>query len=273
MPELPEIAVIAKQMNREIAGKQIVEIEVKQPKILNMPVTEFAEAAKGKTVNSVSARGKWLILKLDPSCFMLVNLGMGGDLISFAPDDELPEKCQFKLTFSDDTGFTVRFSWFGFVHLLPEKDRLKHKMTAQLGPSPLDEGFTAEYFMELLAGRKGRVKSFLLDQKNLAGIGNVYIQDILFKARLHPNRKIPTLSEKEIEDLYGAIQSVLNRSIQLGGLAYEKDFHGQNGRFTMEEFLVGYKTGNPCPECGTKIVKIKTGTTSSYICPKCQSLE
>ncbi|UCE10766.1 MAG: Fpg/Nei family DNA glycosylase, partial [Candidatus Thorarchaeota archaeon] len=122
-------------------------------------------------------------------------------------------------------------------------------------------------------GRRGRIKSFLLDQKNLAGIGNVYIQDILFEARLHPDRKIPTLSEKELEGLYHAIGDVLNRSIRLGGLAYEKDFYGLNGRFGADEFLVGYKTGSPCPECGAEIVKIKTGSTSSYICPECQSLE
>ncbi len=273
MPELPEIAVIAKQMNTEIAGKQIVETQVEQPKILNMPIAEFAEAAKGKTVDNVSSRGKWLFMKLDPAYFMLINLGMGGDLIYFAPDDELPEKYQFKLRFSDKSGFTIRFSWFGFVHLLPEKDLADHKMTARLGPSPLDRVFTVEHFKELLAGRRARIKNFLLDQKNLAGIGNVYIQDILFKARLHPNRVIPTLSVKEIEDLYDAIQKVLNRSIELGGLSYEKDFYGEKGRYTMDEFLVGYKTGKPCPECDSKIVKIKTGSTSSYICPTCQSLE
>lgn len=273
MPELPEIAVIANQMNEEIVGRRIAEVEVRQPRILNVPIPEFAEAAKGKIINNVSGRGKWLFVKLDPAYFMLINLGMGGDLIHFVPDDELPEKYQFKLTFSDGSGFTLRFSWFGFVHLLPEKDLHRHRMTGHLGPSAMDEVFTVEYFKELLAGRRGRIKSFLLDQKKLAGIGNVYIQDILFKARLHPNRKIPTLSEKEIESLCDAIRSVLNRSIQLGGLAYEKDFYGRYGRFTGDEFLVGYKTGSPCPECGTNIVKIKTGSTSSYICPSCQLLE
>jgi len=260
-------------MNKEIAGKQIADVEVKQPKILNIPISEFTEAAKGKIVNNVSARGKWLFVRLNPAYFLLMNLGMGGDLIQFAPDDELPGKYHFKLTFLDRSGFTVRFSWFGMVHLQSEKDLLGHKMTGRLGVSPLDEGFTVEYFGKLLAGRRGRIKSFLLDQKNLAGIGNVYIQDILFMARLHPDRKIPSLSEREIADLYGAIRDVLNRSMRLGGLAYEKDFYGRNGRFGADEFLVGYKTGSPCPECGAEIVKIRTGSTSSYICPECQSLE
>jgi formamidopyrimidine-DNA glycosylase len=273
LPELPEIIVIAEQMNNEIEGRKIAEIEVRQPKILNMPISEFVEVAKGKTVNSVSARGKWLFVKLDPSFYVLINLGMGGDLIYFDQERSMAEKYQLKLMFSDYTGFTIRFSWFGYVHLLPEKEVPYHKMTVRLGSSPLDDDFTVQFFRELLSGRRGRIKSFLLDQKNIAGIGNVYIQDILFKARLHPNRKIPTLSDKEIVNLYHAIQSVLKRSIQLGGLAYEKDFYGQNGRFNRDEFLVGYKTGQPCPECSTGIMKIKTGSTSSYICPKCQSLE
>jgi formamidopyrimidine-DNA glycosylase len=149
----------------------------------------------------------------------------------------------------------------------------KHKLTARLGISPIDEEFTLERFKNLLANKKGGIKSFLIDQKNVAGIGNVYIQDILFQARLHPNRKISTLSEKEVTNLYNAIEDVLNRAIQLGGLAYEKDFYGQKGKLTINEFLVGYKTGKPCPTCNTSIEKIKTGSTSSYICPKRQPLK
>jgi formamidopyrimidine-DNA glycosylase len=157
--------------------------------------------------------------------------------------------------------------------LLPETDLAKHKQTAKLGISPLSEEFTLEHFRKSLGNRKAGIKSFLVNQKNIAGIGNVYIQDILFKAGLHPNRKISTLSEEEIDDLYNAIQNILSHSVQLGGLAYETDFYGQKGKLTMDEFLVGYKTGEPCPTCKTPIEKIKTGNTSSYICPRCQMLK
>ncbi len=273
MPELPEITVIARQMKKEVAGKRIAEIEVKQPKNLNMPVWEFTETTKEKIVSDVAGKGKWLFIKLAPAYFILINLGMGAELLYFTPDQKLPEKYHFKLTFSDKTGFTIHFWWFGYIHLLKEGDLTKHKLTAQLGISPANGEFTLARFKELLAEKKTGIKNFLLDQKNVAGIGNVYIQDILFKARLHPNRKTSTLSEKEIDELYNAIQSILNRSIQLGGLAYEKDFYGQKGNFTGDEFLVGYKQGKPCPVCGTTIEKIKTGSTSSYICPKCQALE
>jgi len=273
MPELPEITVIAKQMDKEIKGKRIADIEAKQPKNLNIPVKEFIKTVKGKTVNNVSSKGKWIFVKLDPAYYMLINLGMNADLLYFVSNKKLPEKYQFKLTFTDKTGFTIHFQWFGYIHLVPEKDLNKHKLTAKLGISPINEKFTQEHFKKLLSNRKLRIKNFLLNQKNIAGIGNVYVQDILFKAKLHPNRQASTLSEKELNNLYNAIQNVLNHSIKLGGLAYEKDFYGQKGRFTINEFLVGYKTGKPCPTCNTPIEKIRTGSTSSYICPKCQTLK
>jgi formamidopyrimidine-DNA glycosylase len=273
LPELPEITVIARQMNKETAGKRVADIEVKQPKNLNMSVKEFVKTAKGKTVNNVSSKGKWIFIKLDPAYCMLINRGMNADVLYFTPNQKLPEKYQFKLTFTDKTGFTIQFQWFGYIHFVPEKNLNKHKLTARLGISPMDKEFTLEHFKKLLVNKKVGIKGFLIDQKNVAGIGNVYIQDILFKTKLHPNRKISTLSEKEINNLYNAIRDVLNRSIQLGGLAYEKDFYGQKGKLTINEFLVGYKTGKPCPTCETPIEKIKTGSTSSYICPKCQPLK
>jgi formamidopyrimidine-DNA glycosylase len=273
MPELPEITVVARQMNKEIKGKRISDTESRQPKNLNMPVAEFVKTAKEKLIRTVTSKGKWIFIELDPAYYMLINRGMNADLLYFTPNQKPPEKYQFKLSFEDKTGFTVQFQWFGYVHLVPEKDLTKHKLTGRLGISPIDEKFTLKHFRKLLADRKARIKSFLLNQRNIAGIGNVYIQDILFKAKLHPNRKISTLSEKEITNLYNAIQTTLNRSIQLGGLAYEKDFYGQKGKLTINEFLVGYKTGKPCPTCKTPIIKIKTGSTSSYICPKYQPLK
>jgi formamidopyrimidine-DNA glycosylase len=273
MPELPEITVKARQMNKEISGKRIVTVEARQPKNLNMPVQKFVKTAKGKTVKSVSSVGKWIFIKLDPAHYMLINLGMNADLLYFKPGQKFPEKYQFKLAFADKTGFTIQFQWFGYIHLLHEKDLNKHKLTSRLGISPITNEFTLKHFRELLSEKKGRIKNFLIDQKNLAGIGNVYIQDILFKAKLHPDQPINTLSEKQIETLHAAIRDVLKHSIRLSGLVYEKDFYGKNGRFTINEFLVGYKTGKPCPICGAAIEKIRTGSTASYICPKCQALK
>jgi formamidopyrimidine-DNA glycosylase len=272
MPELPEITVIARQMNKEVAGKQVAEIEARQPKNLNMPVSEFTKATVGKTMKKACGKGKWVFTKLEPGYNLLLNLGMGGDLLYFVHGQDLPDKYHFKLTFADGSGFTMRFYWFGYIHLVREDELSTHKMTSSLGISPIEDEFTPDYFRELLGEKKSQIKSFLLDQKHVAGIGNVYIQDILFNARLHPNRKISTLTDEEKIGLYNSIRNVLDSSIRLRGLTYEKDFYGKNGGFTMNEFLVGYKTGQPCPKCGTTIEKIRTGSTSSYICPKCQQM-
>ena len=272
MPELPEITVLSKQMAKEITGKQIHNVEIYQPKCLNIPPKQFVETAIGKSIGQIYSKGKWLFIKLKPEHDLLINLGMGADLLYFKPNSRLPEKYQFKLTFADHSGFTIRFYWFGYIHLLHEKELNQHKLTAKLGVSPLDKEFTTEYLQKLLTARKARIKSLLMDQKNIAGIGNVYIQDILFTARLHPNRKANSLSDQEIRDLHDAINTVLNSSIEKGGLAYERNFYGQKGNFNEEDFHVGYKTGKPCPICSTPVAKIRTGSTSSYICPKCQKL-
>ena len=197
---------------------------------------------------------------------------MGADVIHFKPDSRLPEKYQTKFTLEDRTGFTIRAWWFCYLHLMHANELDRHKLTARLGITPLDKRFTIDYFRQLLNNKRGSIKTFLLDQKNIAGIGNVYIQDMLFNAKLHPNRVVSSLTNAEIETLHKSIKSVLNESIKMGGLAYEKDFYGKKGDYGSDQFKIAYKPEKPCPVCQTTIQKIKTGSTSSFICPNCQPL-
>lgn len=271
MPELPEIANLAQQMTRQLKGKRIVNVDLTQPKCLNLPAKRFQRIV-GKTIKETSARGKWLLTKVSPDDILLLNLGMGGDLIYHKNSATIPQKYQLRITFQDETEVTASFFWFGYIHLASEKELPKHKMTSKLGISALDKEFTVTKLASLLERRRGMIKSFLLDQKNIAGIGNVYVQDPLFKAKLHPVRTIPTLKENEIQALHRGIRDVLNQSVRLGGLRYERDLYGRNGKYGPEHFLVAYKTGKLCPVCRTKIAKIRTGSTASYICPKCQKL-
>ena len=270
--ELPEATILSRQMTKEIAGKRISEIEVSNSKCLNMPFEQFQRTVVGKTVKSIESRGKWFFIKLDPDSVLLFHPGMGADIIYFKQGDKLPEKYQIRIVLEDGTGFTIRVWWFCYLHLMPV-DRLgEHKLTAGLGLSPLDEWFTLDYFKKLLNHKRGNIKTFLLDQRNIAGIGNVYVQDMLFNAKLHPNRKIQSFSDMEAEALYNSIKSVLNESIELGGLAYEKDFYGNRGSYGAEQFKIAYKEGKPCPMCQTPIQKIRAGSTTSFICPNCQPL-
>lgn len=241
--ELPEIAILGGQMEEELVGKRIVEADVANVKCLNMHLKRFREIIIGKTINSVDARGKWLFIGLDSGYVLLFNTGMGADVIYFEDDGDLPEKYHIKFAFENGSGFTVRVFWFCYLHLVPSDELAEHKMTRDMGLSPMDDRFTLGHFKELLLGRRGGIKSFLTNQRNVAGIGNVYIQDILFNARLHPRRSIPSLSGEEIESLYHSMRSVLEESIGLGGLAYEKDFHGNNGGYGREQYKVAYKEG------------------------------
>jgi len=271
MPELPEITNLARQMTEQLDGKRIAMVDLTQPKCLNVSVRQFRRIV-GKTIEKTNPRGKWLFTKLRPRDNLLLNLGMGGDLRYFENDSTISTKYQLRLVFHDKTQLTIAFFWFGYIHIISDEELAGHKMTSKLGISPLDNDFTFEKLVSLLSKRRGTIKSFLLNQENVAGIGNVYVQDPLFKAGLHPLRKIPTLSKAEIEALHHSIRQVMIHSIRLGGLKYERDLYGHHGKYGHRQFLVAYKPNEPCPKCKTIILKIRTGSTASYICPKCQKL-
>jgi formamidopyrimidine-DNA glycosylase len=266
MPELPEIANLSKQLNQRLVGKTITAIEVLQPKCLNLPVEAFQAALIGATLENATYRGKWILVHADRG-WLLFNLGMGGELLLVTPDS-LPEKHRLNITFSDGTCLSVNFWWFGSAHYVPEDGLEQHPQINKLGPNALD--LDLAHFKQLLQNQRGTLKTFLLDQSRIAGIGNFYVQDILFLARLHPLRKIPTLSEAEVEGLFAAIQQGLRPSLEKGGAFYEKDSYNNPGGFVFDDVLIGYRENQPCPICQTAIVKIKTGGTSSFVCPSCQ---
>ena len=268
MPELPEIISRARGMSAELPGKIISAIEVTQPKCLNVPLAEFKAGLQGARLGKTTCRGKWLFTETNQGWFLL-NLGMGGE-IRLATRSSLPEKYRLLFDFSDESYLTVNFWWFGYAHYVRPDGLASHTMTAKLGPNAVD--ISPAGLLKMTSRQKAGVKAFLLDQKNIAGIGNAYIHDILFMARLHPLRSLTSLSETEVERLAHAIHDSLQSSIDKGGAFYEVGLHGQKGGFSMEDILIGYKEGHACPLCGTTIVKIKTGSTSSYICPSCQPI-
>ena len=266
MPELPEIVCRAREMNEALVGRTVRSIEVLQPKCLNVPVERFQAGLTGAEILGVTHRGKWLLVETSRG-HLLINMGMGGEIL-LVPKDGLPEKWRVRFDLDGDETLAINFWWFGNTHFVAPGRLEEHAMTAKLGPNALD--LSPGEFAGLLAGRRGRIKSFLLDQSRIAGIGNAYVHDILFTAKLHPLRTIPTLKAADIERLYGAIRTELQRSIDVGGAWYEVGLNGEGGGFTADDLVVGYREGKPCPECGTTIEKIRTGSTSSFVCPFCQ---
>jgi len=269
MPELPEITCRAREMRQRLVKKTITGIEVLQPKCLNVPSEAFIESLTGGQVEDVTHHGKWIFVETTKG-YLLLNMGMGGEIL-LVSRKTLPEKHRLIFDFDDGTCLSINFWWFGYAHYIPPGALETHAMTAKQGLNALD--VTTEEFKAMLDGRRGQIKSFLLDQSKIAGIGNAYIHDILFRARLHPLRPINTLTEGEVEGLAKAIEQGLRPSVEAGGAFYEVNLFGKPGGFTAENLLVGYREGKPCPVCSTTIKKIKTGSTASFICPQCQPLE
>lgn len=272
MAELPEIMILTRQMAGELLAREFESVEIIQEKCLNMEKDDFIKNIIGKKVTGAYNKGKWIFLKLSENSNLLLNPGMGADILYYNPSEDWPEKYQCRFHFKDQSGFTCRFWWFGHVEFVTDEKLNEHKPTKDIAPSPLDENFTKEYFIRLIKGRS-QIKNLILNQKKIGGIGNVYIHDILFKAKIHPQRPVNSLAMEEVDDIYEIMRENLKIALNQGGLAYEMDFHGIKEGYTREDFLVAYKEGEPCPVCNTIIEKIKTGSTSSYICPQCQTFE
>lgn len=266
MPEVPEIASRAREMDKALKGKTFHSIEILQPKSLNMPPEEFTLRLSGAVISGVQYHGKWLQVDTSQG-WLLINLGMGGEIL-LVDRHSLPAKRRLIFDFSDGTCLSINFWWFGYVHFTDAIEN--HTPSARLGPNVLD--VSRGDFHRLTAGQRVGVKKFLLDQSRIAGIGNAYVHDILFLAKIHPLRRLDSLNHDEVDRLFDAIQDGLRPSLEKGGAFYEVDIYGQKGGFSSDQILVGYRENQPCPNCRTPIVKIRTGSTSSFLCPTCQPL-
>lgn len=268
MPELPEITSRAREMEFALKGKTIAEIEIIQPKSLNESPSAFKKHLKGAIIKGVANRGKWLIIETSQG-YLLINLGMGGEIL-LVDRKKMPKKYRLVFDFLDRSSLAINFWWFGYVHFAPLDGLMKHPMVSKIGPNALE--VDVAQFKSIVGNRKKAIKTILLDQSEIAGIGNAYIHDILFLAHLHPLRPANTLNNEDIVLLVKAIHDGLEPSLSKHGAFYELTLHGEKGGFLLEDILIGYREGKPCPVCKTSIEKIKTGSTSSFICPKCQTL-
>lgn len=195
MAELPEIMILTKQIASELKEKEFESVEIIQEKCLNMGKDDFVRNIISKKVTGSYNKGKWIFLELSGNSNLLLNTGMGADILFYDEGEDWPEKYQCRFHFKDQSGFTCRFWWFGHVEFVQSKDLAEHKPTSNIAISPLDEDFTKEYFRRLINGRS-QIKNFILNQKKIGGIGNVYIHDILYKAKIHPQRLVNSLTNE-----------------------------------------------------------------------------
>lgn len=271
MPELPDIVVLARSMDDALRSKTVADVTVNQPKCLNLPPETFRARVVGRRIEGVQQRGKWALADLDDGATLALNLGMGGEIRLHGPGETPdPGRERVVLCFADGEQLWIHHWWFGHVHWVPPGALAEHPQIGALGAEPLADDFTVERLAAMLQGKRGRIKAYLLDQSVIAGIGNVYVQDILWYARLHPDRKASTLSEADIARLHGAIRRVLEEGVRAGGGPGEQDVYGNPGQYWPDHVQIGYKKGQPCPNCGALIEEIRVGQTTSFICPQCQ---
>jgi formamidopyrimidine-DNA glycosylase len=270
MPELPEVETVAREMRGALAGRTLTAVTVRWPRAIARPsVEEFQAQIVGRKATDVQRRGKYLVVVLDQG-YLLIHLKMSGRL-RVEPRTEPIDKHTHTL-FDLDDGRQLRFRdvrKFGRVYLVTEIG----SVTGELGPEPLAEDFCLEDFRLRLARRSGRLKSLLLNQSFVAGLGNIYADESLFAARLHPLRRADSLDEGEQLRLYEAIRQVLRRAIEGRGTTLDDqgyvDLQGQPGSY-QQEIAVYSRTGQACPNCSTAVERIVVGGRSTHFCPHCQ---
>jgi formamidopyrimidine-DNA glycosylase len=274
MIEMPEAWTIARQMNDTLTGKIFQHFTrgalLHKFLWLSKSAEEYDAFLSGKQVTGAKSYGRSIYLYVGEAHLLWFG-ELGGRILYHSPGQLLPAKYHLRWNFTDASALTFNLQMWGFVGLLERSEIPKHP-SAEVGIPPLSEGFTYERFDRLLEEypektKKG-VKGFLVTSKHVNGIGNGYLQDILFRAKIHPAHKIPALTITERQQLYAAIQETISEAIKQGGREDERDLYDHPGGYKR---LMGNATvGQACPNCGTTIQKISYLGGACYICPTCQ---
>ena len=273
MPELPEVETIKRQLQKEIVGKKIIKVEINLPKLVKTDPEKFRKKVENKRINSVWRRAKIIGIELDNKYTILIHLKLTGQLLYFPSIKELELKNYSHLIYHlDDGSFLVHNDsrQFGYVKLIEESkiDEIKNR----LGIEPLSSSFTLKSFRKILnCHPRSKIKTLLMHQDLIAGIGNAYSDEILFEAEVNPFRLAGELNDDEIKKIYQAIKSILAQAIKYRGTSTDTYVDAYNHRGEYTRFLKVYQQeGKKCPRCGTIITTAKIGGRTAHFCPKCQ---
>lgn len=279
LPELPEVETVRRSLTPHLTGRSITEVQIFLPKIVRyLTVDEFKQQLLGQRFLKLDRRGKYLLARLTGGWTLVVHLKMTGRLIYGPPGLVINRDggawCHLHAAFSLDNGGVLVFHdlrQFGYLTLIQTEDCLSLKGLKDLGPEPLGQEFTLNWLEKKVQGRKAKIKQLLLDQTIVAGIGNIYADEILYAAKLHPERIGASLTADELARLYQSIRSVLQQGIDCRGTSISDyvDGEGQPGEF--QNYLQVYRrTGQDCRHCASVIQRLKVGGRSSHYCPQCQ---
>ena len=275
MPELPEVETVRRGLERHVAGRVIDEVEVLHPRAVRRHVpgpADFAAALRGRQVGAPLRRGKYLWLPADDDA-LLAHLGMSGQLVVGEPDRALSSHVRVRFTFRDG-GPDLRFidqRTFGHLLLSPGGAALP-SVIAHIAPDPLEAAFDRSVFATRLRTRRSGIKRALLDQSLVSGVGNIYADEALWRARLHWARASDRLRGPDVNRLLDAVQEVFAEALGAGGTSFDRlyvNVNGESGYFDRSLAVYG-REGQPCPRCGTPVRRDPFMNRSAYSCPVCQ---
>ena len=272
VPELPEVETVRRTLARRIAGEQIADVEIRFPGCVEGNDSEFfREKVIGRVITRVERRGKYLLLRLDDGSAVSVHLRMTGRLTAERNRPPAEDK-YLRAEFVFASGLSLRFHdvrKFGRIGWHAGEEELSARIA--VGPDPTGSEFSASDLLRIASGRKRPIKSLLLDQRLIGGLGNIYADESLFRAGIAPDRPAGSLSSGEIEALHAAVRDVLAEGIRYKGTTLRDyvDGDGRAGNF-QERLKVYGREGKPCTKCETPIVRIKLAGRSAFYCPGCQ---
>ncbi len=276
MPELPEVETTRRDLVPQLVGRRIVGLELRWPRTLDRPPSRAeAEALLvNQRIIGLRRRGKYLLIDLASGSILVIHLRMSGRLGVVAADS--PEPAHLRAALLLDDGMALRFvdmRKFGRLYVLAGASELDD-LLVNVGPEPLEDELTLAAFRERLAQRRTRLKALLLDQRFLAGLGNIYVDEALFRAGLHPLRSAAELTAREMVRLYEACRMALTVAINNGGTTFRsyRDGWGRRGRH-RELLLVYDRQDQPCYVCGGEIEKLRVAGRGTHLCPVCQPLD
>jgi formamidopyrimidine-DNA glycosylase len=269
VPELPEVETIRRHLAPAVEGATLERLQVLDPRWSDpAPPDEVAAAVDGRRVERLDRRGKWLIWELEDEAHLVMHLRMTGNLLLAA---EAPyTRVRLELSNGERVLFTDPRRFGTGIVLLGDEARDEYFST-RVGIEPLNPGFTPEALRALAAGRKQPVKAFLLNQERIAGVGNIYADEALFRARIHPLRPVGTLKRAQIAELRDAVVDSLSAGIDARGASIDDYRNPDGARGTFQDrFLVHLREGEPCVRCGRPVKKMRAAGRGTYVCEGCQ---
>jgi len=273
MPELPEVETVKRTLNQLIVGKKIERVTVSLPRIIQRPddALQFAHLLEGHTFQQVERRGKFLRLVLD-GLVLVSHLRMEGRYGLYRSDEPVEKHTHVIFHFTDQTELRYKdVRQFGTMHLFEPGQEFEMAPLNKLGLEPLDEQFTFEKFRAVIGKRTTHIKPTLLNQAYVVGIGNIYVDETLFRAGIHPEQKANTLSDEQLEAIYHAVIATLEEAVEAGGSSIKSYVNGQGEMGMFQQYLKIYgRKDEPCVHCGTAVVKTVVGGRGTHYCPQCQ---